>query len=81
MPLTDVLVSEVEIDAIAETYRSGWLSMGPRTEELEQAMVAYTGAKHAVALANGTAALHLACLALSPDKPLTKSLSDRKPDD
>jgi dTDP-4-amino-4,6-dideoxygalactose transaminase len=63
VPLADVVVSEEDIAALAETYRSGWLSMGPRTAQLEEAFAAYAGARHALAVANGTAALHLACLA------------------
>ena len=64
VPLADVIVPEADIAVVAEAYRSGWLSMGPRTEALEQAFAAYTGAPHAVALSSGTAALHLACLAV-----------------
>ena len=63
MPLADVVVSEEDIAAVTDTYRSGWLSMGPRTEEFEHAWAAYTGARHALAVANGTAALHLICMA------------------
>jgi len=63
VPLADVRIEEDDIAAVAETYRSGWLSMGPRIEELEAAFAAYTGAGHALAVANGTAALHLICLA------------------
>jgi dTDP-4-amino-4,6-dideoxygalactose transaminase len=64
VPLADVVVDEGDIEAVSDVYRSGWLSMGPRTAELEQAFAAYTGARHALAVANGTAALHLACLAI-----------------
>jgi len=63
VPLADVVIAEEDLAAVVDTYRSGWLSMGPRTEELEAAFAAYTGARHALAVANGTAALHLACLA------------------
>src|SRR5207244_10401148 len=59
VPLADVVIAEEDLAAVIETYRSGWLSMGPRTEELEAAFAAYTGARHALAVANGTAALHL----------------------
>src|SRR5213593_4717026 len=62
VPLADVTVDEADIAAVADVYRSGWLSMGPRTEELEAAFAAYTGARHSLAVANGTAALHLVCL-------------------
>jgi dTDP-4-amino-4,6-dideoxygalactose transaminase len=57
-------VGEEEIEAVAETIRSGWLTTGPRTAELEHRFAAYCGADHAVALASGTAALHLSLLAL-----------------
>jgi dTDP-4-amino-4,6-dideoxygalactose transaminase len=63
VPLADVTVPEEDIARVVEVYRSGWLSMGPRTEEFERAFGDYTGARHALAVANGTAALHLMCLA------------------
>jgi dTDP-4-amino-4,6-dideoxygalactose transaminase len=63
VPLADVEVSEEEIAAVAETYRSGWLSMGPRTEEFEEKFARYNGSTHAVAVTNCTAALHLICAA------------------
>jgi dTDP-4-amino-4,6-dideoxygalactose transaminase len=63
VPLADVEISEPEIAAVAETYRSGWLSMGPRTEEMEARFAEYAGSQHAIAVTNCTAALHLICLA------------------
>src|SRR5437763_16425976 len=63
VPLADVTLDEADIAAVADVYRSGWLTMGPRTEEFEEAFAAFTGARHALAVANGTAALHLICLA------------------
>jgi dTDP-4-amino-4,6-dideoxygalactose transaminase len=63
IPLADVFVPEEDIAVVVDAYRSGWLSMGPRTEALERAFATYTGAEHAVAVSSGTAALHLACLA------------------
>lgn len=63
VPLADVRVPERDIEVVSDTYRSGWLSMGPETEKLEEAFAAYTGASHALAVANGTAALHLQCAA------------------
>src|SRR4051794_16662082 len=62
VPLADVIVTDGDIAAVVETYRNGWLSMGPRTEALEERFASYVGSRHAVAVANGTAALHLACL-------------------
>jgi dTDP-4-amino-4,6-dideoxygalactose transaminase len=63
VPLADVTVSDEDIEVVAGVYRSGWLSMGPETAALEADFAAYTGAPHALAVANGTAALHLLCLA------------------
>ncbi|MEA2399555.1 MAG: hypothetical protein QOK25_3111 [Thermoleophilaceae bacterium] len=63
VPLADVVVPPGDIEAVVAAYRSGWLSMGPRTELLEEAFAGYTGAGHALAVANGTAGLHLICAA------------------
>jgi dTDP-4-amino-4,6-dideoxygalactose transaminase len=57
-------IGEEEIAAVAETWRSGWLTSGPRAAELEQRMAEYLEADHVLALASGTAALHLALVAL-----------------
>src|SRR5690348_1181148 len=57
-------VGEEEIEAVAETIRSGWLTTGPRAAELERRMAEYLEAEHVLALASGTAALHLALVAL-----------------
>ena len=78
VPLADVQIAEDEIRAIADVYRSGWLSMGPRTEEFEAALAEYTGARHAIAVTNGTAALHLiaAAAGLGPgDEVVVPSLT------
>src|SRR5689334_13158220 len=63
VPLTDVRIPEDDIRIVAEVYRSGWLSMGPETERFERAFAEYVGARHALALSSGTAALHLLCAA------------------
>jgi dTDP-4-amino-4,6-dideoxygalactose transaminase len=57
-------VGEEEIEAVAETLRSGWLTTGPRAAELEERFADYVGARHAIALASGTAAMHLALVGL-----------------
>ena len=57
-------IGDEEIAAVAETLRSGWLTTGPRAAELEQRMAEYLEAKHVLALASGTAALHLSLVAL-----------------
>lgn len=63
VPLADVAIEDTDIEAVVETYRSGWLSMGQRTADFEEAFARYTGADQAIAVSSGTAALHLACLA------------------
>jgi dTDP-4-amino-4,6-dideoxygalactose transaminase len=57
-------VGEEEIAAVAETLRSGWLTTGPRTAELERRCAVYLEAEHVLAVASGTAALHLSLVAL-----------------
>ena len=61
--LADVVLDERERSAVDEVLRGGWLSMGPRTEEFETAFAERVPG-HAVAVTNGTAALHLAAAAL-----------------
>lgn len=53
-----------DVEAVVECLRGDWLTQGPHVEDFERALCQHTGATHAVAVANGTAALHLACLAL-----------------
>jgi dTDP-4-amino-4,6-dideoxygalactose transaminase len=60
VPLSDVTVGEEEVAAVAEVLRSGWLTQGARVEAFERAFAERLGARHAVGVTNGTAALHLA---------------------
>ena len=53
-----------EIAAVTETLASGWLTSGPRAEELERRIAELTGARHALAVASGTAAMHLSLVGL-----------------
>ena len=62
VPLSAVRLTDADIEAAVDVYRSGWLSMGPRTEELERAFAEYTGARHCLAVSSCTAGLHLAAL-------------------
>src|SRR5438876_8704049 len=57
-------IGDEEVAAVAETLRSGWLTTGPRAAELERRMAEYLEAEHVLALASGTAALHLSLVAL-----------------
>jgi dTDP-4-amino-4,6-dideoxygalactose transaminase len=52
-----------EIAAVTDALASGWLTSGPRADELERRLAEYTGARHAVALSSGTAAMHLSLVA------------------
>jgi dTDP-4-amino-4,6-dideoxygalactose transaminase len=71
-------IGDEEIEAVAETLRSGWLTTGPRTAELERRMAEYLEAEHVLAVASGTAALHLALLAVGVgpgDEVITSSIT------
>src|SRR4029079_19143662 len=57
-------IGDEEIEAVAATLRSGWLTSGPAAAELERRMTEYLEAEHVLALASGTAALHLSLVAL-----------------
>jgi len=61
VPLADVTLGPEEIAAVTEVLQSGWLSMGPKTQEFEDRFAHFLGVKYTFAVANGTAALHLAC--------------------
>jgi dTDP-4-amino-4,6-dideoxygalactose transaminase len=64
VPLADVRVTDELAAVVDEAVRSGWWSMGPRVAEFERSFADYVGAPHAFAVTNGTAALHLALLAV-----------------
>jgi dTDP-4-amino-4,6-dideoxygalactose transaminase len=63
IPVFDLQVTPEDLDAVAQTLRSGWLTMGPRTLEFETEFARSIGARYAVAVSSCTAALHLAYLA------------------
>jgi dTDP-4-amino-4,6-dideoxygalactose transaminase len=63
VPFAPPTLGEKEIAEVVATLESGWLSTGPRVAAFEEAFAAYVGARHAIALNSGTAALHLALLA------------------
>ena len=64
VPLFDLDFGEAESRAVLDVLERKWLTMGPVTEQFEAAFASALGAPHAVAVSNGTAALHVACLAL-----------------
>ena len=57
-------ITQADIDAVVDTLRSDFLTQGPAVPRFEQALAAYTGAEHALAVNSATSALHIACLAL-----------------
>jgi len=64
VPLFDLTYGAEEEQAVLDVLRSRWLTMGEKTEEFERAFGEMLGCENAVAVANGTAALHLAMRAL-----------------
>ncbi|RXJ95493.1 UDP-4-amino-4,6-dideoxy-N-acetyl-beta-L-altrosamine transaminase [Arcobacter sp. AHV-9/2010] len=70
-------IDEDDINSVVEVLKSDFLTTGPKIKEFEDELCKYTNAKYCVALANGTAALHLASLVLlnKGDKVLTTANS------
>ncbi|MFC2081218.1 UDP-4-amino-4,6-dideoxy-N-acetyl-beta-L-altrosamine transaminase [Bacteroidota bacterium] len=71
-------ISEEDIQRVIEVLRSDYITQGPAIQAFETAFAEYTGARHAVAVSNGTAALHLSCLALgvkSSDRFISSPIS------
>lgn len=57
-------ITESDIQVVIETLKSDYLTQGPKIKEFEDNFATYVGSKYAVAVANGTAALHLCAMAL-----------------
>jgi UDP-4-amino-4,6-dideoxy-N-acetyl-beta-L-altrosamine transaminase len=64
LPYARQQIDDQDIDAVTSVLRSDWLTTGPSVAKLEQALAARCGARAAISCNSGTAALHLACLAL-----------------
>jgi perosamine synthetase len=60
LPFHRPSIDEDDIAGVVETLRSGWLTTGPTTKRFEERFARAVGAKHAIAVSSGTAALHLA---------------------
>jgi UDP-4-amino-4,6-dideoxy-N-acetyl-beta-L-altrosamine transaminase len=71
-------ITDEDIQAVIKTLKSDYLTQGPKIKEFEDAFAQYVGSKYAVAVANGTAALHLCTLALGVkegDKVITTPIT------
>jgi len=78
IPIAQPDIGKDEINAVTQTMKSGWVTQGKKVEEFEKSLAQYCGAKHAVAVNNGTAALHIALTALNikeGDEVITTPLS------
>jgi len=64
LPYGKHYIDEDDIQSVVDVLKHGMLTQGPKVSEFENKVANYVGAKYAVAVANGTAALHLACMAL-----------------
>lgn len=56
-------IDRSDIGDVSRVLRTDWITQGPKVSEFEEALASYCGAKYAVAVSSGTAALHIACLA------------------
>src|SRR3989344_8782175 len=60
IPIAKPIIGDAERKAVLDVLNSGMLVQGPKVKEFEDSFALYCGAKHAVAVSNGTAALHTA---------------------
>lgn len=57
-------ITDEDVEVVVDTLRSDFLTQGPKIQEFEKKFAYYVDSKYAVAVSNGTAALHLSCIAL-----------------
>lgn len=68
LPYGHQWIDEENIKAVIEVLRSDWITQGPKVAEFEKEFAKYVGARYAVAVNSGTAALHAACFAAQIEK-------------
>ena len=78
VPLSDIDFGAEESAAVQQVLESRWLTMGAVTQQFEAEFADYVGARHAIAVTNATAALHLACVAagLGPGDEVDPAVPD-----
>jgi perosamine synthetase len=78
IPMSSPDLSQADVDAVLDVFRTTYLSIGPKIKEFEQRFADYTGTRHAVGVNSGTSGLHLAMIAagIQPgDEVITPSFS------
>ena len=68
MPYGHHWLDDADINAVVEVLRNDWITQGPKADEFERKVAEYCGAKYAVAVSSGTAALHAACAVVGISK-------------
>lgn len=68
IPYGHQLIDNADIEAVMSVLKSDFITQGPKIKEFERSLCDYTGARYAVAVSSGTAALHIASLAASIEK-------------
>jgi len=64
LPFSRPSMGEEEIEAVSQVLRSGWITTGPQTHQLEQDFAANFGCKHAIAVSSATGGMHVTLMAL-----------------
>lgn len=78
LPFSRPAMGEAELAAVGEVMNSGWITTGPKNQQLEQAFCQLTGNQHAIAVSSATAGMHVTLMALgigSGDEVITPSLT------
>ena len=71
-------IDKIDAQSVRKVLEADWITQGPKVKEFEESLAKYCGARYAVAVSSGTAALHLACLAAGirkGDEAITSPIS------
>lgn len=78
LPFSRPAMGEAELAAVGEVLNSGWITTGPKNQQLEKAFCELTGNQHAIAVSSATAGMHVTLMALdigAGDEVITPSLT------